>query len=244
MIVARSKSSLWLHVIFAVMLIANFGFWVKARTVLPKWDNVPAAPGPAAAAFAGFGDLEIAYRMFGYFLQNTGNAGGHYESLKLYNYDLLGEWFRVSQTLDPRANYVPFLAAYYFGALEEPSEKLDPVIEYLTEEGAQPYPEKWRWMAQAVYLARYRQHDLPKALKIANRLASIENSAPWAKQMPAFIQLQMGNKEASYEIMMQMLASESGKLHPNEVNYMRDFICTRALDKAQAAKNPLCQNAK
>ncbi len=243
--IAASKSSLGLHLLFVAILLVNFSFWMQSRTVLSQWDNVPPAPGKVATAFSGLGDPEIAYRMFGYFLQNVGNTGGHYESLKKYDYDILGQWFFAAQSLDDRANYVPFLAAYYFGALDEPADKLDPVIDYLAAEGQKPYAQKWRWLAQAVYLARYKQNDLDKALRLANILASLKTDmAPWARQMPAFIQIKMGNKQAAYEIMVRMLASEGGKLQTIEVNEMKRYICTRTLEPAEAAKNPLCQDVK
>lgn len=246
MMLARSKSSLILHLVFAGLLFGNFAFWAHARHILPKWGNVPPAPRVGAAAFSGIGDTEISYRLAGYFLQNLGNVGGDFEPLKDYNYDRLGDWFRVAQSLDPRANYVPFMAAYYFGAVQEDHpEKLTPVIDYLAAEGQLPYPQKWRWLAQAIYLARFKQHDIDKALKLADLLAGLKtDTAPWARQMPAFIHLQMGDKQAAYEIMTHMLATEQDKLPANEINAMRDYICTRTLEKAEAAKNPLCQPDK
>lgn len=68
--------------------------------------------------------------------------------------------------------------------------------------------------------------------------------APWAWQLPAFVQLKMGNKQAAYEIMVRMMVSEADKLPANEINEMKNFICKRTLDKAEADKNPLCQDLK
>lgn len=239
---ARSQSSLVLHLAFIVVLILNFGFWAHARKIKLKWDNVPPAPREETATFATLGDEEVAYRMAGYSLQNFGNVGGRFESLRNYNYENLGAWFSVSQKLDPRANYIPFLAAFYFGGIQdEAADKLDPLIDYLAAEGVQPYPQKWRWLAQAVYLARFKQGDLDKALRLANILAGLKtDTAPWARQMPAFVHMAMGNKQASYEIMIRMLASEHDKLDPTEVNAMKDYICQQTLDPAEASKNPLC----
>lgn len=246
MIVATSRSSLILHCVFIVILLANFGFWAHARKIHLQWNNVPPAPEKEAAGFSGLGDKEIAYRMTGYMLQNLGNVGGNFEPLKNYDYDALGKWFFVGQSLDGRANYIPFLAAFYYGNIQDEAvDKLDPVIEYLAAEGQQPYAQKWRWLAQAVYLARFRRQDLDKALDLANILANLKtDTAPWARQMPAFVNMQMGNKQASYEIMIRMLATEQDKLDPAEVNAIKDYICDRALTPAEAAKNPLCASEK
>lgn len=246
MIVARSRSSLILHIVFIFLLLANFGFWAHARKIHLQWDNVPPAPSIEAAGFSGLGDKEIAYRMAGYMLQNTGNVGGDYQALKNYDYDALGKWFFVGQSLDDRANYIPYLASFYYGSIQDEAvDKLDPVIDYLAAEGQSAHPQKWRWLAQAVYLARFRQQDLPKALKLANTLASLKtDTPPWARQMPAFVNMAMGNKQASYEIMIRMLATEQDKLDPTEVNAMKVYICERTLSPADAAKNPLCAPEK
>ncbi len=242
---AKDRSSLFLHLFFICVIFANFAFWTCSKDVLPKWDNVPKPPTMDVAAFVGLGDKEVSYRLYGYMLQNFGNTGGNFMSLKKYDYASLKEWFELTRGLDARADYVPFMAAYFFGAIEDDAARLRYVIDYLAEEGAAPYPEKWRWLAQATYLARYKMNDMNLALELANKVAALPGYvAPWARQLPAFVELKMGNKQAAYEIMMRMLATDGEKLHPNEVNEMIKFICERALEKKDAAKNPLCQNKK
>lgn len=232
----------WL--VLCLVLCLNIVFWIETRNVLPEWNNVPPVPSSAAkAGLPGLGDAQAAYRMYGYTLQNLGNTGGLYENLKKYDYAMLERWFSVAHALNPRSDFVPVLAAYYFGALDGYPDKTAHVVSYLAMAGEDPYPQKWRWLAQAVYLARYQERNLPRALELAERLASLETpTAPWARQMPAFVQLDMGNREAAYEVMVRMLATEGDRLHPNEVNFMREFICTRTLEKADAAKNPLCRD--
>lgn len=236
-----SGTSCLLYAVFTGILLLNIGFWLKARTVIPKWDNVPPVPKEGTLAISGLGDSQVAYRMTGYFLQNLGNTGGYFEPLESYDYSAIEQWLLAARSLDARSNYVPFLAAYYFGAVDSHPDKISHIVNYLVEAGQDPYPQKWRWLAQAVYLARYQEKNLDKALRLANLLASLKtDTAPWARQMPAFVHLQMGNKKAAYELMMRMLVSEADKMDPAEVNYMKDFICTRALEKEEAAKNPLC----
>lgn len=238
----QDKTIYLLYGFFVLALVANIAFWTSSKKLLPTWGNVPPVPSKASVSSSALGDDEIAYRLVGYFLQNSGNVGGHYEALKDYDYAELRKWFALSEQLDVRSNYVPFLAAYYYGALEDPAQKLDDVIDYLAEHGQQPYPQKWRWLAHAVYLSKYKQNNAPKALEYAKTLSALKTDvAPWGRQMVAFVQLDMGNKEAAYEFMVRLLASEKDKVHPNEVNEMVRFICTRALEPAQALKNPLCQ---
>ena len=234
--------SFFLYAFFMLALLGNILFWSHSRTVFSEWDNVPPAPTQTTATLWGLGDSEITYRLFGYLLQNMGNTGGNFQPLKKYDYAALEKWFFVAQYLDPRADYVPFLAAYYFGAVEDEPERISHIVNYLHSEGQAAYPEKWRWLPQAIYLARHKEGNKPRALEMANQLAAMDGDLPpWARQMPAFIEMDMGNKQASYEIMMRMLVTEQDKLPPNEINAIKDYICTRTLDKAEAAQNPLCQ---
>jgi hypothetical protein len=238
-----SWRSILLYMFFATALLLNFLFWTYSKTIILKWNNVPQPPSATVARFVALGDEELAYRLMGYTLQNLGNAGGHYESLRNYDYSALEKWFFIANDLDPRSNYVPYMAAYYFGAVDVP-EKASYLIDYLKMQGKTPYREKWRWFAHAVYLARYTMQDDQRALALADELAKMPGTAPWARQLPAFIQLNMGDKDAAYGIMLKMLQTEGDKLDQAEINTIIEFICTRTLDKDAAAQNPLCQNRK
>lgn len=240
---APAPRTFLLYAVFAASLMANIAFWSHARTVRESWGNVPSAPTQAYAGVAGLGDGGLSYRMIGYALQNFGNTGGFYESIEAYDFAALEKWMFLADTFDPYGNYVPFMAAYLFGATNDPG-KTAHLVRYLRHTGAVNHGEKWRWLAQAVYKARYVMKDNALALEVAQELAALPNPdvAPWARQMPAFINLDMGNKEAAYGIMLQMLESEGNKLDPVEIRFMVDFICNRTLAKDETAKNPLCQS--
>jgi hypothetical protein len=232
-----------LYFIFVIALVINVGFWLQSRKVQLEWDNVPAAMNSDYAGLIGIGDDQIAYRMIGYFLQNLGNAGGRFEPLKNYNYEELENWFFVGKLLDDKSAYIPFLAAYYYGALSEKDPDLiEHVVNYLEQAGQSTYGEQWRWLAQAVYLTRFILKDRERALGMADKLSVMEaDVAPWGRQLSSFINLEMGNREAAFEIMIRILKTEGAKLDPVEVIYIQDYICNRALDAAEAAKLPLCQ---
>lgn len=241
-VIGHQRSATLLYLGFVVAIALNVAFWLHARTILPVWNNVPTVPTATSASFSMLGDSGAAYRMLGYTLQNLGNTGGNYEPLKNYDYAQLEKWFFATQELDPQANFVPFLASFYFGGIEDQPEKISHVTDYLAEAGAAPYPQKWRWLAQAVFFARFKEKNMDKALMLANRLASLPTDLPpWAKQMPAFVNMAMGNRQASYELMVHMLKTEGDKLPANEINAMLEYICKRTLTPAEASENPLCQ---
>lgn len=240
----RMSHRLALYAFFAIALCLNGLFWTNSRTVLEEWDNVGTPPTPTMMRVAALGDDGMAYRLTGYTLQNIGNTAGRFESLKKYDYAALKEWLMLSHVLDDRSNYTPFMASYIFGPIDGEPERTRRIVEYLEVQGRAPYPDQWRWFAQAVYLSRYYVKDDAYSLKLAHQLADMPGVAAWARQMPAFVQLKMGDKEAAYAFMLEMLKSEAETLDPAEVNAMIDFICTQTLDKAAAAQNPLCQPPK
>lgn len=207
-----------------------------------EWANVPPAPGRGAAASMALGDRQFAYRAFGLMLQNLGNTGGDTTPLNRYDYSRLGNWFGVEDDLDPRSNFIPLLAAYYFGGTQDPAQ-LDPVIAYLAAVGRRGDDLKWHWLAQAVYLARFRQNDMTKAQDLAAELAALWHPGMpvWTRAMPALVANQMGDKQAAYELMMAVLKDDSTAMDPAEVNFMIGYICERLLDKAAAAAHPLCK---
>lgn len=191
------------------------------------------------------GDPQMAYRIYGLMLQNLGDTGGRSTALKDYDYGRLGEWFFLEDSLDERSNYIPMLAAFYFGATQS-GEDLVPVIDYLEAAGRHPYEQKWRWLAHAVYLARHGEDNMGRALELANELAALwqPGRPAWMRQMPALILTAEGDRQAAYDIMLGILKSGAEKMDPAEVFYTRDYICNTILSAGEAAANPLCKDVK
>ncbi len=232
-----------LYFLLCVFLSLNILSWSYARDFHAEWINVPPAPGKIGSVFFALGDKQLAYRSYGVMLQNLGDSAGDIKPLTSYNYDRLGKWFLLEDYLDPRSDFIPLLAAYYFGATSK-AEDLDPVIEYLAKVGRYSGEEKWRWLSHAVYLARFQQEDHDKALKHAYQLASIYRPGMplWTKQMPAFVMNDMGNKEAAIQLILGIMADSGTKIHPNELNFMKYYICDRLLDAEQKEATEMCHD--
>ncbi len=232
-----------LAALFTLVILINVLTWFYARDIKGYWINVPPVPGEIGAVSFALGDKQFAYRGLGIMLQNLGDTGGNSTALKDYDFNELTKWFFLMDRLDPKSDYMPFLAAYYFGGSQEP-EKIRPMLDYLIQAGGKPEGQKWRWLAQGVYLARYRLNDLDKALEMAHILAKIDNDdmPGWARQMPGMVLTAKGEKEAAYAIMVETLKSSADKLHPAEVNFMRAYICEQVLDADEASAHPLCQD--
>jgi hypothetical protein len=235
------SKNLTLHATFFCFLLLTIGFWFHARDLRAVWANVPPAPSMDKALSFSLGDKELAYRSFAIMLQNIGDSGGKTVNLSYYNYDRLGQWFFLEDKLNKISDVIPLIAAFYYGATPDP-DSLNPVVDYLSHVGAREEGEKWRWLAQAVYLKRFVQDDLDEALKLAYKLANHPNQdrPGWTYQMPAFVLNDIGDKEAAYKVLMGILVEEAENLHPTELNFTKEYICERVLTDEQREKDPLC----
>ena len=245
----KATRNLWL--LFAFAFCLNCIVWIVTRDKQVQWINVPPVPPLSIAALPALGDFQLAYRTLGVTIQNLGDEGGQVTPLVDYDFNRLGQWFHVMDRLDPQSDYIPYLASFYFGAVRggEAKKKLRPVAEYLYKAGQSSEGQKWRWLAHAVYLARFKLDDLDWAYKMSLELSDLaRNERPdlphWARQMPAFILNEQGEKEAALNMMIGILSVAGEDIHPSEVNHTRYYICEKILTADQAKAFPLCQTFK
>lgn len=221
----RAKTQTTLFFLF--FLILTICAWWQTRTVKIKWPGVPPVPSARGAAAMTLGDNQLSYRVFALTLQNLGDTGGDVTPLQDYDYKKLRHWFWLAQALDPKADHVPMIAAYYFGATRKP-EDIRVVVDYLAVAGKSNIGEKWRWLVHAVFLARHRLNDLEYALRLAYDLADIRSEdrpmPAWTKQMPAFVLKAQGDREAAKDIILALLATDQKNMHPNEINFMLSYL--------------------
>jgi hypothetical protein len=232
-----------IYCLFILTFLCNTIVWFYARHIEARWDNVPPVPSYHGAKAFGLGDGQLTYRFAGLMLQNLGSTGAYNEPLKNYDYDKIGQWLRLADRLDPRSDFMPLLAAFYFGATQD-SRQLPPIVDYLATVGRRDdgIGEKWRWLAQAVYIARWRMQDMGKALDLAEELAKQWRPGRplWIKEMPAFVMTAAGDKTNAYGLMLAVLNEEKGKVPQAELNNTMFFICHSILSPSEADKNPLC----
>jgi hypothetical protein len=242
---SHERSRMKLYGLLVLVVFLNIAYWLFSHREYPKWTNVPQAPTEDRMLMSFLGDRAFAYRAWALGLQNFGNIGFEVQPLKNYNYAELNRWFFLLDKMDPRSDSVPMLAAYYFSATQKPKEQVPYLISYLEEIGVRREGQKWRWLVQAVFLARHKLEDQQEALRISYKLKEMYRPGmpAWVLNMPAFISLEMGDKEAAYDLFVEILKSSANELHPNEVNWMVENICTKILTPDKAKINPLCQKS-
>lgn len=211
--------------VLALVFILNALFWAGSRDIYARWSGVPPAPSREGALIMTLGDPEFSYRVMALLLQNLGDLGVDVTPLKDYDYKELGRWFGLLYDLDPVSDHVPTIAAYYFGATKVPKDSAV-IVDYLRTIGTEPSGRRWRWLAQAAYLAQHRMYDFSLALKLAYELQKLPNQAElpqWARQMPAFVLAKKGDREAAREMMESMILTDR-HMTPEEINTLKGYL--------------------
>jgi hypothetical protein len=208
------------------VVLAQVAFWSLTRTLRVVPELVPAPPTSEALDIMALGDRQFLYRALGLEVQNFGDTAGRFTPLLEYDYARLGEWFERLDRLDPVADYAPAIAANYYGLTPTRADTRH-IVTYLAAHARRDIARKWRWLAQAAYMARHKLKDLPLALDLARELAQLSNRHPglpvWTRSMPAFILAEMGETEAARTLLGAILESEPG-LSPEEVRGMRGHL--------------------
>lgn len=212
--------------LFYLTLAAQVVFWQFTHHIRPDMSIVPPVPGAAEVKALAFGDEQFYFRRLAFEIQNSGDTFGRFTALKEYDYSKLYLWFKLLDTLDPVSNFIPALASYYYSQTQHTPD-VRYIVNYLEQHADYDPPKKWWWMAQAVYIANQKLKDKRLALRLAYKLAAIPGDLPiWARQMPAFIHADLGEREAALAIILAI--SQSAKdLTPGEINFMNYFIKER-----------------
>lgn len=225
-----------LLVFFSLLLVLQIALWFQLRPLRPNLAVVPPLPTERMVKALSFGDTQLYFRLVAFRLQNAGDTFGRNTPLKNYNYADLERWFLLLDNLDARSQFVPSLAGYYFSQSQEAKRDVPYIIRYLEQHYDRDPQAKWWWLNHAIYLANYRLKDKDLALRLAYKLGTSPANVPlWARQMPAFIHEQRGEKEQAYAIIQNILKTQHD-LSDDELRFMNIFLKDR-LKMLQSGKD-------
>lgn len=187
---------------------------------------LPPVPNKQAVKALSFGDEQFYFRHLAYQLQNAGDSFGRSTPLKDYDYTTLKEWFFLLDSLDSTSHFIPALASYYYGQTQK-TEDVRLVIDYLEQHARNDLTHKWWWLYQAIYLANHRLKDSQLALALAYQLADVTTDIPmWARQMPALLHEQLGEKEEALRFISN-IADSYKDMDEKDLLYIQYFIKDR-----------------
>ena len=225
MVAATLRRLNWPLIALLVVLLAAQGMiGGMVRKVPPQYHILAAPPGKAGFAAQSMGDLQFGFRMASLRLQHVGSLDGRIFPFRKIDYGRLSRWFALLDDVDPAPSIVPTMAAFLFVSTQNPSDTRY-LVDYLEKHALRDPSIKWRWLAQAVHIAWYQLGDRPRALALAKELAGlpVADLPYWARQMPAFILLDMGEKQSARAI-LEAIAKTDKNLPDNERKWMAHYI--------------------
>ncbi|MEZ5834928.1 MAG: hypothetical protein R3D03_04265 [Geminicoccaceae bacterium] len=218
----------------SALLALQLGLGLALDGQRPRDGAIPPPPPPPVAMLVAeaLGDRQLAFRMAALRLQEAGDGGGEITPLADYDYGRVLGWLEAIDRLDPRSDHVMAMAAYYFALVHDP-KKIAMMVDFLARTSMKHPETRWRYLAQAAYLARHRLKDRKRAMAIARQLAGLDVAGlpVWVRQMPAFVLADLGEAEAAADMMGAILASRPD-LPEDERRLMIEFI------ERQAGKVP------
>jgi hypothetical protein len=228
---------------FFISLVSVFALWKYSRPLTIEWQNVPPAPTQTTALALSLGDEQFSYRFLGMMLQSFGNTSGRFEVFEDYDYSALYDWFLLLDNIDSRPEYLPYLATYYFGS-SSIDEQIKVITKFLELVGSRSGRKKWKWLTQAVYLARYRLKDLEHAQYLARKLSnhSDPDVGAWARNLNSYIMAEMGDKEAAINLTLMLLKNNAHEMSRQEISLLTGHVCEDLLDELERQKFEMCSN--
>ena len=203
----------------AVCLAAQIAFQVSRPGAAAEAQPVPRPPGMVALRLASLGESEAVSRLMMLYLQSFDMQPGLVIPYRNLDYGRVAGWLEASLELDPRDSYPLFAATGLYCAVNDP-QRLKVMLDFVHRAFVADPRSRWRWLAQAVIIAKYQRHDLPLALEYAVELSrQVPDGPPWIAEMQAFTLAQMGRVESA-KILLGALVSSGRIRDPNELRFM------------------------
>ncbi|MGH8737745.1 MAG: hypothetical protein ACREU5_11865 [Burkholderiales bacterium] len=215
----------WVWFTLALALAAQIGSQIARPQAPHAASELPPPPAPGMLRLASFGEPAAAARLAMLYLQSFDLRAGNDIPYRDLDYGRLTGWLRAILATDPRSQYPLFAAARIYAEIPDP-RKARAALEFVYQEFLKDPNRRWRWLAHAALLAKYRLKDLPLALRYASaveRLTTAPDVPVWAKQMRLFILEDMDELQAAKVMLGGLLASGQIK-DPAELRFLKQHL--------------------
>lgn len=232
-----------INVVLVFTLLFQILIWSYLSKYQPKVGIFSEPPTMQAAKLNALGDEQLYFRYLALDLQNSGDSFGRYTPFREYDYSILKKWMFLLDDLDPKSNFLPSIASYYYSNTQNVSD-LHYIVDYLEYTYNKDPKNKWWWLGQATILAAHKLKDKNLAIRLAMKLSStpLYNLPRWAQQMPAIIMANFGERELALA-MIKDLAQRYNDYSQAEINYMNYFVRKRlGYEKERIDKTPTRAN--
>lgn len=208
-----------------IALVAQLSWHSRQQPVGARANDLPYPLSARAYVIASLGEPVMAAKLLNLWLQAFDNQPGISIPLHALDYSVVTQWLDTILELDPNGDYPMLAAARVYGSVNDRAKKRA-MTDFIFEKFTQDPDKHWRWLANAVIIAKHELKDMQLALKYAEALAdstTSENVPYWAKDMKIVVLEDMGEIEAAKVLVGGLIAS--GEItDPNELNFLENKI--------------------
>lgn len=211
-------------VIMAAGMVMQLAWSALQPPLSAKAEQLPVPMNVESWRAASFGDPIPLSRALMLWLQcfDNGTVTIPFRNL---DYERVTRWLDTVISLDSKSQYTLLAATRLYAEVpDEPRQRL--MLDFVYRKFLEDPAHRWRWLAQAVVIAKHRLNDLPLALKFAQALADNTNNdavPSWARQMHIFIHEDMGEVESARILLGGLL--ESGTITDvNELRFLNERL--------------------
>lgn len=188
-------------------------------------EPLPPPPPQALLAATALGEPRTVAALAVLWLQFHDTQPGYSVPFREMDYQRLRQWLERILALAPGSDYPLLLAVRVYGQVNDP-ERQRIMLEYVRAAFLERPRERWRWLAEAIIIARHQLEDRELALEYARLLR--ERTRPgeipfWARDLQIMVLQDMGELEAARILIGGMLASGEIK-DPHELRFLEDRL--------------------
>lgn len=184
-------------------------------------DELPPPPPSELLGALALGEDRTAASLAALWLQFHDTQPGYSVPFRELDYTRVRQWLERILALAPERDYPLLLAVRIYGQVNDPPRQRI-MLGFVREAFVERPRDRWRWLAEAIIIAKHRLHDLDLALEYArllNRHTQPGEVPFWARDLQLIVLEEMGELEATRLLIGGML--ESGEIDdPQELRFL------------------------
>lgn len=207
--------------LLVLALLAQLAWHALTPPPSVRVEPLPPPPPRALLSALALGEDRTAAALAALWLQFHDTQPGHSVPFRELDYHRVRQWLEHILALAPGSDYPLLLAVRIYGQVNDPARQRI-MLGFVRTAFVERPRERWRWLAEAIIIARHRLDDPELALEFArllNRHTRPGEIPFWARDLQIIVLEDMGELEAARLLIGGMLAS--GEIDdPHELRFL------------------------
>ena len=174
-------------------------------------------------------------------LQLHDNQAGRHFRYSQIDYEVLLDWLELISVISPHSEYPVLLASRIYSQTSDP-DRLRQILAFIERRFDENPQLHWRRLVEASLLAKYKLHDLERALQMAEKIARQPESVQmpqWARDFRFLLLAELNEFESAIAIIQALLQSKV-VADPDEKRFLEEKLSNyqqKLLDSQQKTIN-------